>query len=100
MLFDTLTLMLAQADKPEKIPEPTRTMIIMALLGIALLGMLLVVGILLGGHWVRRIGSHRRRPPVPPDLILKRKPPKEEPRISHRKVDPGDTMGTDDTMVN
>jgi hypothetical protein len=39
----------------------------MALLGIALLGMLLVVVILLGGHWVRRQGSHRRGPSVPPD---------------------------------
>ncbi|MAT70957.1 MAG: hypothetical protein CMJ58_15705 [Planctomycetaceae bacterium] len=51
----------------EKIPEPTRTVLLMALLGIALLGLFLVVMILLGGHWVRRIGSHRRGPSVPPD---------------------------------
>jgi hypothetical protein len=58
---------LAEAASDAKLPEPTRAAAMMALLGIALLGMLLVVVILLGGHWVRRQGSHRRGPPVPRD---------------------------------
>jgi hypothetical protein len=39
----------------------------MALLGIVLVGLLIVAIILLGGHWVRRQGVHRRRHAVPPD---------------------------------
>jgi hypothetical protein len=41
----------------------------MALIGIALLGMLIVVMILLGGHWVRKHSIHRRGPVVPPDRL-------------------------------
>ncbi|MBX3432200.1 MAG: hypothetical protein KF847_02515 [Pirellulales bacterium] len=55
------------AATAEKLPEPLRTVVLMALLGIALVGLLLVVATLLGGHWVRRIGSHRRGPSIPPD---------------------------------
>ena len=55
------------AEAGAKLPPPTRAAALMALLGIALLGMLLVVIILLGGHWVRRQGSHRRGPSVPRD---------------------------------
>lgn len=60
-------LVLAEAAVREKLPPPTRAAAIMAIIGIALLGMLLVVIILLGGHWVRRQGSYRRGPSVPPD---------------------------------
>ena len=60
-------LALAEVAVGEKLPPPTRAAVFMALLGIALLGMLLVVIILLGGHWVRRQGSARRGPVVPPD---------------------------------
>jgi len=59
--------MIAEVAGGRKLPEPTRAAAMMALLGIALLGMLLVVVILLGGHWVRRQGSHRRGRSVPPD---------------------------------
>jgi hypothetical protein len=41
----------------------------MALVGIALLGMLIVVIVLLGGHWARRQGGYRRGPAVPPDRL-------------------------------
>jgi hypothetical protein len=57
----------AEAAAGDKLPPPTRAAVLMALLGIALLGMLLVVIILLGGHWVRRQGNLRRGPAVPPD---------------------------------
>ena len=66
-----LFLVLAQQIKPSlKLPEPVRQSAYMSLLGIALLGMFLIVGILLGGHWVRRWGDRRRRPAVPPDVII------------------------------
>lgn len=58
----------------QKLPPPTRAAVIMALLGIALAGMLIVVIILLGGHWVRRQGIHRRGPAVPPDRLPMRRP--------------------------
>jgi hypothetical protein len=93
---------LAQQEVAEPpVPEPTRTILLMALLGIALVGLLLVVFILLGGHWVRRLGSHRRGPSVPPDVDLRAKdasPP--PPRLPHRKVTDGDTLSGDDTLVS
>ena len=58
---------LAAVGPLEKLPPPTRAAVLMALLGIALVGLLLVVVILLGGHWVRRQGNFRRGPSVPPD---------------------------------
>ena len=66
-----VNLLLAQQQTPKPaLPEPVRFSVYMALLGIALLGMLLIVGTLLGGHWVRRWGDRRRRPAVPPDIIV------------------------------
>ena len=62
-----LPLFAAAPAKADKLPEPTRTMVLMALLGIVLAGMLIVVFVLLGGSWVRRLGSHRRGPSIPPD---------------------------------
>lgn len=64
-------LLLGQAEPKPQLPEPTKAAAMMALLGIALLGMLLVVIILLGGHWVRKVGNYRRGPVVPPDLVLR-----------------------------
>jgi hypothetical protein len=52
----------------EKLPPPTWAAILMALLGILLVGLFLVVIILLGGNWVRKLGKHRRRPSVPSDV--------------------------------
>ena len=59
------------------VPEPTRTILLMALLGIALLGVLLILTTLLGGHWVRKLGRFRRGPAVPRDVIIPRKNPQE-----------------------
>jgi len=74
MVATALVHLLAQQETPAPmLPEPVRLSAYMALLGIALLGMLLIVGTLLGGHWVRRWGDRHRRPAVPPDAIVRRK---------------------------
>ena len=64
---DLAPALAAAAKAGERLPPTTRAAAEMALLGIALVGLLFVVIILLGGHWVRRQGSSRRGPIVPPD---------------------------------
>ena len=80
----------------------------MALLGIALVGMMLVVFILLGGHWVRRQGNFRRGSTVPPDrapLVRAEDAPPVEPApstpdggraardtVAGDSADPGETV--------
>jgi hypothetical protein len=60
-------LIAAASDGADKLPPTTKAAAQMALVVIALVGMLLIAMILLGGHWVRRQGSPRRGPVVPPD---------------------------------
>ena len=103
-LYSTLWILAQSATTAEKIPPPTRAAVLMALLGILLLGMLMVVATLLGGHWVRRWGAHRRGPAVPPDLLLKKNPQDAPlstapPKLPSGEPDPGDTVTTDDTRV-
>lgn len=57
----------ASANGGKTLPPPTKAAAQMALIGIALVGLLFVVMVLLGGHWVRRQGTPRRGPVVPPD---------------------------------
>jgi hypothetical protein len=54
-------LLAAQTSKPvlEQLDPPRRAAVLMALLGLVLLGMLLVVCVMIGGHWVRRMARHR-----------------------------------------
>lgn len=54
-------------EAAKELPPTTRAAAMMAILAIALVGLLFVVVILLGGHWVRRQGRVRRGPTVPPD---------------------------------
>ena len=84
--------LLAQTPTDPRMPLTLKTAVLMALLGIALLGMLLVVVILLGGHWVRRVGTHRRGPTVPPDLVLKKDPPAVEPKLPDAERPTGETV--------
>ena len=73
-LPNTALMTFAQQTEPAKqLPEPVRQIALMAILGIALLGMLLIVATLLGGHWVRRWGDRHRRSAVPPDLMVPRR---------------------------
>ena len=67
-----LVLLAQEAAEGNRLPEPIRTMALMALLGIVLLGLLIVAITLLGGRWVRRWSEHRPSAGLPPDLILKR----------------------------
>jgi hypothetical protein len=89
--------LLAQAPPAKQLPPTTKAVALMALLGIALLGLLLIVFILLGGHWVRRIGSYRRGPSVPPDLVLKSHPPDSEPPRADAHRPSGETFVDDPT---
>jgi hypothetical protein len=61
------TLLAAANDGADKLPPTTKAAAQMALVVIALVGALLIAMVLLGGHWVRRQGSPRRGPVVPPD---------------------------------
>jgi hypothetical protein len=84
------------AEVGGKLPPPTRAAALMALLGIGLLGMLLVVIILLGGHWVRRQGSYRRGPAVPRDRPPLKGEPPEESAIDHAPA--GEGQATTETL--
>src|SRR5205085_2031038 len=49
----------------ERLDPPRRAAVVMALLALVLVGLLLVLIAMLGGHWVRRLARHRpgkRRP--------------------------------------
>ncbi len=96
-LFIQCTLLLAQVDAKPQMPETTKAAAMMALLGIALLGMLIVVIILLGGHWVRRLGEHRRGPVVPPDFVIKPADTDDEPPTPDDNLPTGETTLTQDT---
>jgi len=95
--------LLAQAaETTNNLPPPTKAAAMMSLLGILLLGMLFIVFVLIGGHWVRRLESHRRGPAVPPDRVLN---PGDEnpisidtPKTTGTDLNEGDTMIPDDTQ--
>jgi len=94
-------LLLAQSSA--ELPPPVRAAAMMALLGIALLGLLFVASILIGGHWVRRLGSHRRGSAVPHDFFSKKKrSPPDLPKPDLSKLDgkplDGETARIDDTL--
>jgi len=95
--------LLLAAQSSAELPPPMRAAAMMALLGIALLGLLLIVSIMLGGHWVRRLGSHRRGSAVPSDFFAKKKASPANPttQSSHHPGDKpldGETARIDDTL--
>jgi hypothetical protein len=53
-----------QAAEPllERLDPERRVAVVMALLGIAVVGIFLVTMVLLGGSWVRRLARHNRGP--------------------------------------
>jgi len=110
-LPSSIPLFAQETTPAQALPEPVRQVAYMALLGIALLGMLMIVATLLGGHWVRRWGDRIRRPAVPPDVVT------PKPRESHTSKSPrqdvnesrnddlnddlnsGETLGPDTTRI-
>src|SRR3954462_1400749 len=52
----------------ERLDPPRRAAVVMALLALTLIGLFLVVFIMVGGHWVRRLARHRparaQKPPA------------------------------------
>lgn len=87
------------AAKTSSLPEPVRQIAYMALIGIALLGMLMIVATLLGGHWVRRWGDRVRSPTVPPDILIPRPSESKPPQPPQEPKNDGDTMGGSDTTI-
>lgn len=88
------------AAKTSSLPEPVRQIAYMALIGIALLGMLMIVATLLGGHWVRRWGDRVRSPTVvPPDILIPRPSESKPPQPPQEPNNDGDTMGGSDTTI-
>lgn len=55
----------AQAADSPLLDPPTRAVLLMSLLAFLILGMGLIVGVLLGGRWVRRLGAHDLTKPMP-----------------------------------
>ena len=99
-LFLYCGLLAQQEPRAKTLPEPYRSIALMALLGIALLGMLMIVATLLGGHWVRRWGDRVRRPAVPPDVLVPRQARLAKPNRTDEPGSDGDTHGTDETTIS
>ena len=63
ILTPASSLLLAAHDAAEPVLEridpPRRAAIVMALLGLTLIGLFLIVLAMLGGHWARRLARHR-----------------------------------------
>jgi hypothetical protein len=75
--FDGLraTALVAQAEKPPALAleQDTLVTLLLAIVGIALLGVCMIVAVALGGRYVRR--NVRRRPPTPrPSQEVPRRP--------------------------
>lgn len=63
--------LLAESSTPtglERLDPPTRARVIMALLGLVLLGVTLVACVMIGGRWVRRLARHSPHSMVPRGL--------------------------------
>jgi hypothetical protein len=100
MPWQSVLGLLAQESPPSpELPEPVRQVAYMALLGILLLGMLMIVATLLGGHWVRRWGNRRRRSAVPQDVVIPRKQTSAAPKVLPAKPNGEETPGPDETRI-
>lgn len=56
-----LMLAVQQSNDPvlERLDPPRRAAVVMALLGLTLIGLFLIIFAMVGGHWVRRLARHR-----------------------------------------
>ena len=57
----TLLFAVQQSSDPvlERLDPPRRAAVVMALLGLTLIGLFLIIFVMVGGHWVRRLARHR-----------------------------------------
>jgi hypothetical protein len=55
------TLFAAETTGPvlERLDPPRRAVVVMALLGLVLTGLVLITCVMLGAHWVRRLARHK-----------------------------------------
>jgi hypothetical protein len=99
MVSSTIPDALLFAQQAEsKVPEPARTIVLMALLGIVLLGLLLIAFTMLGASWVRKQGF-RRRTVVPTDTFLQHDRDLAPQSISKANdFNTADTFTGDDTV--
>ncbi|MEX0642923.1 MAG: hypothetical protein WD468_09500 [Pirellulales bacterium] len=93
-------LLAAQPAEPvlERLDPPKRTFAIMAIIFIAIMGLLLVTCTMLGARWVRRVARQKPRPP----RMENGAPPAADNRTLHgsphgmlRKVDSSETIHLD-----
>ena len=59
-ILGTSAALIAQSEVSgfERLDPVTRTVVLMALLGLVLLGITLIACVMIGGHWVRRLARH------------------------------------------
>lgn len=75
--------LLAQAQPMlRKLDPVTRAQVFMALLGLILLGLLLILVVMVGGHYVRRLARHRPATTSPQDLWYRKPLVPESPEAS------------------
>jgi cation transport ATPase len=60
-IFATGFLFAQEAAEPvlERMKPDQRAAVIMALLGLTLIGLFMIIFVMVGGHWVRRLARHR-----------------------------------------
>lgn len=93
----SIALMVPQAEAARPVidasPSPNRAAMLMALLGLVLLGLGMIACVMIGGRWVRKIARERPRP----DLAPLKKRPKRTPdpfggtAVAADSADPGRT---------
>src|SRR6187455_3034843 len=64
IVFDSCVSVIFAAQKAgdaviEQLDPPRRAAVVMALLGLTLVGLFLITFVIVGGHWVRRLARHR-----------------------------------------
>jgi hypothetical protein len=92
-----VAFLLAESATPKSLPPATRAAALMSLVVIVLIGVLFIAAILIGGHWVRRQGSVRRGPAVPPDRVPLA-PASKRAQTAQSDVELGDETDADDPM--
>jgi hypothetical protein len=86
------------AEPPlERLPPTERATVLMALLGLVLVGLFLVACVMIGAHWVRRLARHRpgrERPMGDPAARASRPPPADSLELPGMLPAAGDAGAT------